>query len=374
MKILTGIDIPFHPFGGSPIICNDWYSDLPDDVEVKFLALKPTNELYKSWWTMKDVTFLKTEKTKTSSEYTHYLKNLYAEVSQIVEEFKPDVIHSQHLNFGLSRVFSDIDGRIPKLGICHGTDVQWAINEQFFEQNLIYITDHMDKLLFPAENMAKDFFAIYKKDKSYVINPHGIPDRYYVKNLVPPTFNGKRKLKVLYAGRLLAIKGAHIAVESLKYTKNKVALTTIGNEDESGYKQRLNSIIESGVIKNVSFKNQVPRDTLISMFDEYDLIVFPSVAIEAFSLTAIEAQATGLPVAYARAGGISNAVGDSGLIIEPNTPQGLANVFDTIFEKPSLLLQYQLKGYENAINLKMSRQRKALFGITENLIKEKVTS
>ena len=46
MKILTGIDIPFHPFGGSPIICNDWYSDLPDDVEVKFLALKPTNELY----------------------------------------------------------------------------------------------------------------------------------------------------------------------------------------------------------------------------------------------------------------------------------------------------------------------------------------
>jgi len=374
MRILTGIDIPFHPFGGSPIICNDWYSDLPNDIEVKFLALKPTDELHKSWWTMKDVTFLKTEKTKTSSEYAYYLKNLYAEVLQIVKEFKPDVIHAQHLNFGLSRVFSDIDSKIPKLGICHGTDVQWAMNEQFFKQNLIYITNHMDKLLFPAENMAKDFFELYKKDKNHVINPHGIPDRYYVKDLVPPTFNGKRKLKVLYAGRLLPIKGAHIAVESLKYTKNMVALTIIGNEDESGYMQTLKSITKSNSIKDVSFKNQVPRDTLIKMFNEYDLIVFPSVAVEAFSLTTIEAQATGLPVVYARAGGISNAVGDSGLIIEPNTPQELANVFDNIFRNPSLLRQYQLKGYKNAIHFKMSKQRKALFEITENLIKEKAIS
>ena len=309
MKILTGIDIPFHPTGGSPLICNDWYSNLPSNIEVKFLALKPTDKQYDSWWSMKDVTFLKTEKTKISSEYSNYIKNLYTEVSQIVDEFKPDVIHAQHLNFGLSRVFSDLDITIPKLGICHGTDVQWAMNEKFFEDNLIYITDHIDKLLFPAKKMATDFFKIYKKYKNYVVNPHGIPDKYYVDNLVLPTFDGKRELKVLYAGRLLTIKGAHIAVESLKYTKNKVVLTIIGNEDESGYKEKLNTIIRDGLLNSVIFENQVPRDTLISLFNNYDLIVFPSVAIEAFSLTTIEAQSTGLPVVYARAGGIADGAG-----------------------------------------------------------------
>lgn len=371
MKILTGIDIPFHPFGGSPIICNDWYSDLPHNVEVKFLALKPTDTAYNSWWTMKDVTFLKTEKTKLATEYSNYIKNLYEEVSQIVTDYNPDVIHAQHLNFGLSRVFSDMNPNIPKLGICHGTDVQWAMKEKFFEQNLIYIADHMDELLFPAENMAKDFFNIYKKEKKYVINPHGIPDKYYANALRTPTFDGKRELRVLYAGRLLAIKGAHIAVEALKYTKNTVKLTVLGNEDESGYIEKLKSIIETNSLKNVVFKEQVPRDTLLQIFNDFDLIVFPSVAVEAFSLTTIEAQASGLPVAYALAGGIVNAVGKSGIVIDPNTPQKLAEIFDTICEQPALLQVYQTKGYENALSFKMSKRREAMFNITESLMKNK---
>lgn len=371
MKILTGIDILFHPFGGSPIICNDWYSNLPDDVEVKFLALKPTDASYNSWWTMKDVTFLKTEKTKASSEYSNYLRNLYKEVSQITADYKPDVIHAQHLNFGLSRVFSDIDPNIPKLGICHGTDVQWAMKEEFFEQNLIYIADHLDELLFPAENMAKDFFDIYKKKKKYVINPHGIPDKYYVSKLVPPTFDGKRELKVLYAGRLLSIKGAHIIVEAMKHTSKHISLTILGNEDETGYVEKLRSIIEANSLKNVVFKSQVHRDTLISLFKDFDLIVFPSIALEAFSLTTIEAQAAGLPVAYALAGGIVNAVGDSGMVIDPNTPQQLAELLNSIFDNPSLLNQYQIKGYDNALNFKMSKRRETLFRITESLINEK---
>ncbi len=369
MKILTGIDIPFHPFGGSPLICNDWYSDLPSDTEVKFLALKPTDMQLDNWWSIKDVTFLETLKTKNADEYQNYIKSLYEEVSKIVEDFKPDVIHAQHLNFGLSRVFADLSKDIPKLGICHGTDVQWAMKEKFFEENLIYISDNLDKLLFPAENMAKDFFKIYKKEKPYVINPHGIPDNYYVNTLINPSYDGKDPLKVLYAGRLLSIKGAHIVVESLAHTRNAVELTIIGNEDEKGYKGLLKAIVKKHNLTNVIFKDQISRSNLINSFKNYDLVVFPSIAIEAFSLTSIEAQASGLPVAYAEAGGIADAVGGSGIIISPNTPQALAKIFDGIFIDPLLLKQYQLLGYENAKKFKLSEKKDKLFKITADLLR-----
>ena len=118
---------------------------------------------------------------------------------------------------------------------------------------------------------------IYKKKKKYVINPHGIPDKYYVSKLVPPTFDGKRELKVLYAGRLLSIKGAHIIVEAMKHTSKHISLTILGNEDETGYVEKLRSIIEANSLKNVVFKSQVHRDTLISLFKDFDLIVFPSI-------------------------------------------------------------------------------------------------
>lgn len=368
MKILTGIDIPFIPFGGSPIICNDWYSNLPEDVEVRFLTLPPNDPKFDCWWTMKDVVFLDVEKKRSVEEYPEYLEKLKAALLQQIEEYKPDVIHCQHLNFGFSRAIADLDIDIPKIGICHGTDVQIAGEYPFFLENLKKICEGMDMLVFPAQNMADDFFKLDPTEKKHIIIPHGIPDVAYVKRTKPFS---TQPLRVLHAGRLNTFKGGDIAVETMKYLKNKnITLKVIGRQDETGFMDKLDQIVaDNDLGKVVTFEDQLSRQELFDVMNDYDVMLFPSRSLEAFSMTTIEAQAHGLPVIYAKdGGGIENAVGDSGFRIEDNNPKAWTDQILEIYEHPELLEKYQALGYENAERHRLSKLRDKYFEISRDLM------
>lgn len=368
MKILTGIDVPFQPFGGSLIVCNDWYSNLPNDIEVRFLTL-PSPAGVKKWWTIRDVVFLDVEKKRGVEEFPAYVKKLSLAVQQQIADFKPDIIHCQHLNFGLSRVFADLKTDTPRIGICHGTDVQSAAGHPFFKENMRIICDAMDELVFPNQNMANDFFALYGKTRSYVINPLGIPDKYYRHTPRPVSFNGSRPLEVVYIGRLLHWKGADIAVKAMAQVRHDMRLTVIGNEDQAGYKAEMQQFIaEHGLGDRVTFQDQLPRDVLMEALDRFDVAVFPSTGLEAFSLTVVEAQAHGLPVVAAPGGGIINTVGKGGLILRGYTPELFAKALDALYEQPERLTELQQKGYQNAENYRLSRSQHNLWNLSHKLL------
>jgi glycosyltransferase involved in cell wall biosynthesis len=372
MKILTGIDVPFIPFGGSLLCSNDWYSNLPKDVEARFLTLAPPPGEQK-WWDVKDVVMLDVAKKRGEAEFPGYIAELEKTVRQQIEEFKPDIIHCQHLNYGLSRVIADINTSIPKIGICHGTDVQIATEQPFFKQNLKIICDAMDLLLFPNQNMADDFFAVYGKAKNHIINPLGIPDTYY-RAAAPVAFDGNSKLNVLYAGRLLSWKGADIAVQAMRHVTKDIHLTVIGNEDEPGYKNKMVAFVDKyGIGQSVSFKDQLTRDELLEVFSQFDVIVFPSTGIEAFSLTVVEAQARGLPVVASPAGGIVNTLGNGGILLRENTPMQLARTLDSLYDNPRRLSDMQAHGYANAEKYRLSNSQKRLFDISRQLVNSKLS-
>lgn len=370
MKILTGIDVPFNPFGGSLICTDDWYSHLPSDIEVRYLALPPTSN--KKWWSINDVVLLDIKKSRTPDGFMDYVAQLKVLVQKQIEDFEPDVIHCQHLNYGLSRAIAEIETDIPRIGICHGTDVQIATSSIFFKDNLTKICNAMDMLIFPNQTMAADFFSIYGKNTPYVISPLGIPDTYFEhnsKNTLPDT---SRPLKLLYAGRLLAWKGADIAVESMAYTKHSVTVTVIGNEDETGYLKTIDNIVSKHALDDrITFRPQLSREDLLNEFINYDAIIFPSRSLEAFSLTVVEAQAKGLPVIFNPGGGITDTVGDSGIRITDNTPRGVAKLIDKICDNPSLLNDARSRGYDNAAKYKLSASRERLFTISRELINNK---
>ena len=367
MKILTGIDVPFRPFGGSLLQANDWYSNLPDDVEVRFLTLPALGTA--KWWSIEDVVMLDIEKARTPDGFANYVSKLKKLVEQQIEEFKPDVIHCQHLNYGLSRVIAEIKTDIPKIGICHGTDVQIATSVPFFKENLEIICDAMDLLVFPNQTMANDFFGIYKKEKSYHINPLGIPDVFFDAAPRKLTFNGKGTFNLLYAGRLLAWKGADIAVSSLKYTKNDIHLTVIGNEDQAGYKKEMLDFVDTNNLDGrVAFKDQLSREQLLNEFSKFDAIILPSRSLEAFSLTVVEAQAKGLPVIFNPGGGITETAGTSGIAITTNTPEGVAHLLDDIYDHPHILKTAREQGFKNAEKYKTSTSVNSLFAISRALI------
>lgn len=376
MKILTGIDVPFIPFGGSLICCDNWYSDLPADIEVRFLTLRPTTD--KRWWSIKDVRFLDIAKVKTPEAFLQYITNLRGLVEQEIADFQPDILHCQHLNYGLSRAFVDTQTNLPKLGICHGTDVQAATTHMVFKDNLTHICDGLDKIMLPNQIMADDLFDVYPHKEKYVINPLGIPDKYYPATHTPPSFDGKRRLEVLYAGRLLTWKGADIAVEAMAHATEAMHLTIIGDEDQAGYVQSMQVFIKKhGIEDKITFIPHLPRDELLKAFSRYDVMVLPSRKLEAFSLTVVEAQATGLPVIYAPGGGIVSTAGGGGIMLEKNTPEKLAQALDKLYRSPAMLGKLQHRGFANAQNYKLSLSKDRLFELSKKLVaqhSEKLTA
>ena len=366
MKILTGIDVPFQPFGGSLVFCDNFYSSLPEGVEVRFLTLRPPTA--EKWWSIKDVVFLDIEKTRDPAKYPEYVAKLTELVQDQIDEFQPDVIHSQHLNYGLSRAFVDADTTAPRLGLCHGTDVQAASTSDVFRQNLAHICDRLDEIAFPNQIMAGDALAIHPTSTPYSICPYGIPDRFFEPN--PKHFTGSKILNVLYAGRLLAWKGPDIAVAAMAHTKENIHLTVIGNEDQAGYLRTMHEIVSRNNLSDrVTFLPQLPRGELLEAFTNYDVMVLPSRRLEAFSLTAVEAQAKGLPVIYsAEGGGLTSTVGDGGIPVNPNTPQALAGVLDAVTANPNRLAAVRQRGFANAEKYRLSASRNRLLELSEELI------
>lgn len=368
MRILTGIGVPYRPFGGSLLCTNDWYSDLPEGVEVRFLALPPPQGQPK-WWTIEDVRFLDVEMQPGAAAFTKFTDEIRQAVLQELDDFQPDIIHSQHLNYNLARVFADLELAIPKLGICHGTDVQLSVRDEFFRDNMKHICDALDTLVFPNQNMLSDFEAVYGPTDKAVISPLGIPDHYYTDTPRPITYDGSRPLRVLYAGRLLNWKGADLAVEAMSLASRPMELTVIGNEDERGYKDRMLAFREQhGLQDRVSFRDQLPREELFCEFDNHDVIVFPSKGLEAFSLTVVEAQIHGLPVIAADSGGIANTMGDGGILIPMHDAAALAGALDSICADPAILQDLQRRGYTNAELYRLSGSKRRLFDLSRQLI------
>ncbi|MEK7550448.1 MAG: glycosyltransferase family 4 protein [Patescibacteria group bacterium] len=364
MKILTGIDIPFNPFGGSPIIVDDWYSNLPKGNEILFLTMPSSDG--KKWWKMKQVYFLKTKKEKDPKFYQGYIHDLNMEVKKVIEMYKPDIIHLQHINFGLSRSFCEVGGNIPKLAFCHGTDTQYASKNEFFLSNLKYIADRSDILVFPTINMKNDFQKLYGHKFSFKVVPHGIPEKLFKRSKI----HKKGKLfKLMYAGRLNTFKGADIAVGSLRYLQFPIKLDVYGREDEEGYVSKIKKTVDDKNLQNkVSFHDMVSRKKLWRLFQKYDAIAIPSRSLEAFSITSIEAQATGIVVIYGNGGGIVNVVGNSGIMIKNNSPRYLANILKTLYKNPEVLKKYRKLGYKNAKKYKLRNQIKEMLILSKLLI------
>lgn len=358
MKILTGIDLPFIPNCGSMILANDLYSSLPNDVEARFLALFPS--VPKDWSSIKDVQLLKVKKETDPNKYVPYVAELKEKIEEQIKEYKPDIIHIQHLSFGLALAFSNID--LPKLAVCHGTDIQFALQSEFHKRNVIDIYNRSQKIIFPTQRIFDEFteLTVYK-DKSVIV-PWGVPDDICLRpsNVIPLS------RRILYAGRLDENKNVDTIVKAMRYVEPSISLTIIGEGDQ---KDKLVALTKDYKLESrISFVDFLPRQELWKKFGEFDAIVVSTKKIEAFCLTAVEAQAYGLPAIYSRTNGLLEVVGDSGISFEAQNEKGLAKDINKLVLNEDILKKYSILGKENSQRFKISKTRNMFIDISRKLI------
>ncbi len=139
-------------------------------------------------------------------------------------------------------------------------------------------------------------------------------------------------LRLLFAGRLVDLKGAHTAVAAMTLLDpeslglKRICLTVVGDTKDVAYMRQLNeAIVQSGQADNVTLQATVPEDQLPTLFDAHDIYVFPSL-YEPFSLTLIHALALGIPTIASRTGGNPEIVehGRTGLLFDKADAADLA--------------------------------------------------
>ncbi len=149
-------------------------------------------------------------------------------------------------------------------------------------------------------------------------------------NISPNTF------LLVFAGRLVGLKGLHIAIKALQELKDApVSLLIMGGGEEE---QRLKSLAaESGVGHKVVFHPAVSHDVLPDYYAAADAGIFPSIADEAFGISIAEAMACARPVIASYIGGIPEVVGNegtAGILVTPGDPQAITAAVEQLMALP----------------------------------------
>jgi len=121
-----------------------------------------------------------------------------------------------------------------------------------------------------------------------------------------PSGTGRR---LLFVGQIMPHKGVHTAIEALRLLRQEAGfadamLDLVGGSTSPEYVEQLRArALAAGLADAVRFVGGVPREELRRMYHEHDVLIFPSIWPEPFSITVVEAMASGIPVVGTPTGG-----------------------------------------------------------------------
>ena len=151
-----------------------------------------------------------------------------------------------------------------------------------------------------------------------------------------------RPFEVLYAGKLLGLKGVALGIRGFAlFARNHadVQFSIVGDGPE---RARLEALIqELGVGKSVLLKKWMPRSELLGVMRASDVFLFPSLR-DGGGAVVVEAMAAGKPVICMDLAGPGLHVTENcGIKVTPQTPtqtaQGIADALERLYEDRELL-------------------------------------
>jgi glycosyltransferase involved in cell wall biosynthesis len=169
-------------------------------------------------------------------------------------------------------------------------------------------------------------------------------------------------LRLLFAGRVVQFKGLDTAVDSLALRGERlegfgIRLSIVGDRSDEAYVSSLERRIDRlGVRDQVHFAPPVAEDSLFELFQQHDILLFPSL-FEPFALTLILALEAGIPTVASSAGGNVDLVRDhtTGLLVPPGDPRRLAEAIHELAIRPDLRVALAEHGATAARSLTLDR-------------------
>jgi glycosyltransferase involved in cell wall biosynthesis len=148
--------------------------------------------------------------------------------------------------------------------------------------------------------------------------------------------------RLLFVGRVIEPKGVHVAIDALALARRDIpdlTLTVVGPAPDPEYNARLRALAaDLDVLEAVTFAGPRPRDEVVAAYAEHDALVLPSIWPEPFSITLLEAMASGRAVVVADTGGSAEIVvdGENGLLYDATDAVACARALTTLKDPATL--------------------------------------
>ncbi|MCI2285071.1 glycosyltransferase family 4 protein [Colwellia sp. MSW7] len=203
---------------------------------------------------------------------------------------------------------------------CHGTDVMNSIGGNKFKYKLNnYLFSCADKIIVPSAFLQsvvlKNFAVLSSKMFIYPSGGVFIPDDEANKN---DNRQQAATVKIGYVGRLIESKGIKVLTSALSKLDH-VELCVAGGGDISLVANNLNPKVK------LTYLGEVPQLALREMYEQIDLLIFPTLLQESLGLTPLEAMAFSVPVIGSNIGAVSEYVVNekTGFLITPGSVEEL---------------------------------------------------
>lgn len=148
--------------------------------------------------------------------------------------------------------------------------------------------------------------------------------------------------RLLYVGRLAPEKGIETAIQALglvHQTGARLPMDVVGPPCTPDYLRHLTRLAASlGLDQVIRFLGCVPREQIPELYRQHDLLIFPSAWEEPFSITLVEALASGLAVVSTWTGGTPEIIEpeSNGLVFQPGDAPGCARQIQRLVTQPAL--------------------------------------
>ena len=263
------------------------------------------------------------------SQLDAYLLAFEKALNKAIAQFKPDVIHAQHI-----WLLSWIAARtgVPYVVTAHGTDLmgyqQGARFRKYAEEaaagakRIITISNDNDELV-------KELFPGCADKTVFMKNGYD-PERFYPEPMTKAKFRSMFDLTlpgyfVLFAGKLAHFKGVDVLIDAARLYEGECPdeiLTLIAGEGELA--DQLRKQAEGYRLRGVHFLGHLDVSQLRGLYSTANVCVMPS-RREPFGLVAIEALACGTPVIATNQGGLPDIINnDVGALVEVDDAFGLS--------------------------------------------------
>lgn len=221
-----------------------------------------------------------------------YTETFLKKVSQIMEEFDPDIILCHHLYY----LTSLIRGNYPDkkiYAICHGSDMR-QVKKNTWQRE--YIREQIPKMNY--------IFALHEEQKKIICDYYGCDDEKV--QVIGTGYNShifcrkeeKEKtdeLRLVFAGKISEKKGVKSLIKSMEYLQNENVILKLAGG--AGNEREYAEIVElaNACPCKVEFLGKLTQQELAMVTNNSDIFVLPSF-YEGLPLVIIEAMACGARV------------------------------------------------------------------------------